>query len=69
LVSVASKELITLMNKGIARELQVSIQYIWQHVLVTGIKGAVVEDIFKKIVNLMNQFTFTEFRREEKQRG
>ena len=69
MVSVASKELITLMNKGIARELQVSIQYIWQHVLVTGIKGAVVEDIFKKIVNLMNQFTFTEFRREEKQRG
>ena len=37
------------MNKGIARELQVSIQYMWQHVTVTGIKGAMVEDIFKDI--------------------
>lgn len=46
---MASQELIRLMNKGIARELQVSIQYMWQHVLVTGIKGAVVEDIFKRI--------------------
>lgn len=37
------------MNKGIARELQVSIQYMWQHVTVTGIKGAVAEDVFKEI--------------------
>ena len=41
---MASKKLISLMNEGIARELQVSIQYMWQHVLVTGINGAVVED-------------------------
>jgi bacterioferritin len=46
---VASKKLLELMNKGIARELQVSIQYMWQHVTVTGIKGAVVEDVFKEI--------------------
>ena len=46
---MASKKLLELMNKGIARELQVSIQYMWQHVTVTGIKGAVVEDIFKEI--------------------
>jgi bacterioferritin len=37
------------MNKGIARELQVAIQYMWQHVMVTGIKGAMVEDVFKDI--------------------
>ena len=37
------------MNKGIARELQVSIQYMWQHITVTGIKGAMVEDVFKEI--------------------
>lgn len=37
------------MNRGIARELQVSIQYMWQHVSVTGINGAVVEGIFKDI--------------------
>ena len=48
-VFVASKKLLELMNKGIARELQVSIQYMWQHVLVTGIKGVVVEGIFKEI--------------------
>jgi bacterioferritin len=46
---VASKNLLELMNRGIARELQVSIQYMWQHVMVTGIKGVVVEGIFKEI--------------------
>lgn len=46
---VASKKLLELMNNGIARELQVSIQYMWQHVSVTGINGAVVEDTFKEI--------------------
>jgi len=46
---VASKKLLELMNKGIARELQVAIQYMWQHVLVTGIKSLVVEEIFKEI--------------------
>jgi len=38
-----------LLNKGIARELQVSIQYMWQHVQVTGIDGAVVNGIFRQI--------------------
>ena len=46
---MASKKLLELMNKGIARELQVAIQYMWQHVLVTGIKSLVVEEIFKEI--------------------
>jgi bacterioferritin len=46
---VTSKKLLDLMNKGIARELAVSIQYMWQHVLVTGVRGAVVEGIFKEI--------------------
>jgi bacterioferritin len=46
---MASKKLLELMKRGIARELQVSIQYMWQHVLVTGINGAVVEGIFKDI--------------------
>jgi bacterioferritin len=38
-----------LLNLGIAREIQVSIQYMWQHVQATGIKAAAVEDIFKNI--------------------
>jgi bacterioferritin len=46
---VASKKLLEVMNKGIARELQVSIQYMWQHVTVTGIQGAMVQDVFKEI--------------------
>ena len=45
---MASKKLLDFLNKGIARELQVSIQYMWQHVQVTGINGAIVEDVFRK---------------------
>jgi bacterioferritin len=38
-----------MLNKGIARELQVSIQYMWQHVMAKGIEGAVVENTFRQI--------------------
>ncbi len=46
---MASKKLMELLNRGIARELQVSIQYMWQHVLATGVESAAVEDIFREI--------------------
>ena len=46
---MVSKKLKELLNKGIAREIQVSIQYMWQHVLATGIKGAAIEGILKEI--------------------
>jgi len=46
---MVSVKLLELLNKGIARELQVSIQYMWQHVQVTGIDGAVVNGIFRQI--------------------
>lgn len=36
------------LNKAIARELQVSIQYMWQHVQVTGLDGVTVKDVFRK---------------------
>jgi len=45
----ASPRLAELMNKAIARELQVSIQYMWQHVLWRGVQGYAVKDEFKKI--------------------
>ena len=48
-IFLASKKLIELLNKGVARELQVSIQYMWQHVQVTGLEGLLVKDIFKEI--------------------
>jgi len=47
-IILASQKLLEFLNKGIARELQVSIQYMWQHVQVTGTDGALVEDIFRK---------------------
>ncbi len=45
----APKALLDLLNKAIARELQVSIQYMWQHVLWKGVKGFAVKDELKKI--------------------
>ncbi len=48
-IILVSQKLLDFLNKAIARELQVSIQYMWQHVQVTGIDGVVVEDIFRKI--------------------
>lgn len=47
--NLASQKLLDFLNKGIARELQVSIQYMWQHVQVTGTDGALVEGTFRKI--------------------
>jgi bacterioferritin len=46
---LASEKIIDFLNKAIARELQVSIQYMWQHVQVTGTEGAIVEGMFRKI--------------------
>jgi bacterioferritin len=45
----ASAELLDLLNKGIAREIQVAIQYMWQHVLWSGVKGFTVKDELKSI--------------------
>jgi bacterioferritin len=46
---MTSKKLLDMMNKGIAMELQVSIQYMWQHVQWSGVKGFAVQDEFKSI--------------------
>jgi len=45
---LVSQKLIDFLNKAISSELQVSIQYMWQHVQVTGIDGVTVEGIFRK---------------------
>jgi len=44
-----SKQLAELLNRAVAREIQVSIQYMWQHVLWKGIKGFAVKDELKRI--------------------
>ena len=46
---MASKKLLGLLNDSIARELQVAIQYMWQHVQWSGVKGFAVHDELKKI--------------------
>jgi bacterioferritin len=43
-----SEKLKEMLNNAIAREIQVSIQYMWQHVQVIGVKGVAVQDQFKK---------------------
>ncbi len=42
---MVSQELLEMLNKAIARELQVAIQYMWQHVLWTGVQAYAVKDV------------------------
>jgi bacterioferritin len=44
---MASKKLLEMMNKAIAREIQVSVQYMWQHVQWKGVKAFAVKDELK----------------------
>ena len=44
-----ASELIELLNKAIAREMAVSVQYMWQHVMAIGMKSPEVKDIFEDI--------------------
>jgi len=54
----ASEELLDLMNQAIAREMQVSIQYMWQHIQWVGVKGFTVRDQLKLIA--INEMTHAE---------
>jgi len=45
----SSKKLLDLLNESIARELQVAIQYMWQHVQWSGVKGFAVQEELKSI--------------------
>ncbi len=44
-----SKALLAKLNDAVAREMQVSVQYMWQHVQWSGVKGYAVRDAFQKI--------------------
>ena len=48
-VTKVSKALLDKLNDAIARELQVAIQYMWQHVQWGGVKGFAVHDELRKI--------------------
>jgi bacterioferritin len=45
---MASKELKDKLNDAIAREIQVSVQYMWQHVMIRGINAESVGGVFKQ---------------------
>jgi bacterioferritin len=49
---MASKKLLDMLNKAIAREMQVSVQYMWQHVQWIGVKGFAVKD---ELANIAKQ--------------
>jgi bacterioferritin len=46
---MATKALMDMLNQAIARELQVAIQYMWQHVLWSGTKAFAVQGELKEI--------------------
>lgn len=46
---LASEELKKMLNDGIAREIQVVVQYMWQHVQWSGVKAYTVNEQIKKI--------------------
>jgi bacterioferritin len=46
---MVSKELLDMLNQAIAREIQVAVQYMWQHVQWSGVKHFAVKDELKSI--------------------
>ena len=49
MVQKASAKLTDMLNQAIAREIQVSVQYLWQHVMAKGLESAEIADVFKSI--------------------
>jgi len=46
---MASEKLVEMLNQALGRELQVSIQYMWQHVRIAGPHAAAIGDVFREI--------------------
>ncbi len=46
---MADQQLLDVLNRSIARELQVSIQYMWHHVTAVGVTSPAIKEIFKEI--------------------
>ena len=46
-----SKQLLEMLTKTIALELNLSIKYMWQRILAKGVEGAVVENLFRDIAS------------------
>jgi bacterioferritin len=49
MVQKASNKLTDMLNQAIAREIQVSVQYMWQHVMAKGLESAEISDVFEDV--------------------
>jgi bacterioferritin len=49
MVQKASSKLTDMLNQAIAREIQVSVQYMWQHVMAKGLESAEIADVFEEV--------------------
>jgi len=49
MVQKASSKLTDMMQKAIAREIQVSVQYMWQHIMAKGLESAEIADVFEEV--------------------
>jgi bacterioferritin len=49
MVQKASNKLTGMLNQAIAREIQVSVQYMWQHVMAKGLESAQIADVFEDV--------------------
>jgi bacterioferritin len=49
MVQKASVKLTDMMQQAIAREIQVSVQYMWQHVMAKGLESAEIADVFEDV--------------------
>ena len=49
MVQKASAALTDMLQKAIAREIQVSVQYMWQHIMAKGLESAEIADVFEDV--------------------
>jgi bacterioferritin len=49
MVQKASATLTDMLQKAIAREIQVSVQYMWQHIMAKGLESAEIADVFEDV--------------------
>lgn len=49
MVQKASTALTDMMQQAIAREIQVSVQYMWQHVMAKGLESAEIAETFEEV--------------------
>ena len=49
MVQKASAALTDMLQKAIAREIQVSVQYMWQHIMAKGLESAGIADVFEDV--------------------